>query len=110
MEEEDVVSQESKDINGRTYYEYEAAAPYATNGTHQLARVVTKVWGIMLCCMNCEKIVGGQNAGAECVYKLVPRVKTELGSIAQRHSVLVTKVAIQVPSSMSYKCDVCSSC
>lgn len=31
------------DVKGRPAYIYESYAPYASNGTHQLAKVVTKV-------------------------------------------------------------------
>ena len=42
LEEEDVLSRKVGSINGRPAYEYESFAPYGTNGTHQLSKVVTK--------------------------------------------------------------------
>lgn len=48
LEDEDVISKDILDVDGRTYYQYESYAPYGTNGTHQVARATTKVR--CLCC------------------------------------------------------------
>lgn len=42
VEEEDVVSATSKQVDGRTYYDYEIYAPYAINPPHGLATLTTK--------------------------------------------------------------------
>ncbi|KAL3143372.1 hypothetical protein ABBQ38_002202 [Trebouxia sp. C0009 RCD-2024] len=42
LEDEDVISKDILDVDGRTYYQYESYAPYGTNGTHQVARATTK--------------------------------------------------------------------
>ena len=48
LEDEDVVSKDILDVDGRTYYQYESYAPYGTNGTHQVARATTKVRPLLL--------------------------------------------------------------
>jgi hypothetical protein len=43
LDEEDVRKTDKKSFNGRTYYQYEAYAPYGTLGPHTLSSVTVKV-------------------------------------------------------------------
>lgn len=51
LEDEDVISKDILDVDGRTYYQYESYAPYGTNGTHQVARATTKVRCLCSACL-----------------------------------------------------------
>ncbi|KAK9844560.1 hypothetical protein WJX74_004051 [Apatococcus lobatus] len=42
LEPDDVVSRDKKSVDGRTYYVFEANAPYGSNGAHTLTSVTTK--------------------------------------------------------------------
>jgi hypothetical protein len=44
LDEEDVRKIDKKTFNGRTYYQYEAYAPYGSLGPHTLSSVTVKVW------------------------------------------------------------------
>lgn len=44
LDEEDVRKTDKKSYNGRSYYQYEAYAPYGSLGPHTLSSVTVKVW------------------------------------------------------------------